>query len=106
MPCDCPLIAAKHVQKLLQQHLITQSDMTVASNGSHLHPVFFAVRTALRQNLGEFLASGQRKVSHWLLQHPISRTDFSNEAYIFTNINTMNELSILEIQHPTEPSQA
>jgi molybdenum cofactor guanylyltransferase len=99
MPCDCPLIAANHVERLLQQQLSTQSILTVASDGTQLHPVFFAVRTGLRENLGEFLASGQRKVGHWLAQHSISLVDFSAEADIFTNLNTLNELAQLEMAY-------
>jgi molybdenum cofactor guanylyltransferase len=102
IPCDCPLIATDHIQKLLQQHLSSQSDITVASDGTQLHPVFFTMRTALQENLAEFLTSGQRKVGHWLAQHPINRVDFSAETDIFTNINSLHELSLLEMQHSTE----
>ena len=96
MPCDCPLITAKHSQKLLQCHITTQADVTVAFDGQHLHAVFFAVRTSLRESLSQFLASGQRKVGSWLAQQTMARADFSDEPEIFTNINSLHDLAHLE----------
>ncbi|SJM96188.1 Molybdenum cofactor guanylyltransferase [Crenothrix polyspora] len=99
MPCDCPLIKTRHVQKLLAAQIENNADITVAFDGVQLHGVFFAVRRTLQQSLHDYLASGQRKVSTWQRQHRIIPVDFSNEPDILTNINTMNELSILEAQH-------
>lgn len=99
MPCDCPLIKTKHVQKLLAAQIEHNADIAVAFDGEKLHGVFFAARTTLQQSLHDYLASGQRKVSTWQRQHRMLPVDFSNEPEIFTNINTMNELSILEAQY-------
>ncbi|WP_394752067.1 molybdenum cofactor guanylyltransferase MobA [Crenothrix sp.] len=100
IPCDCPLIKAQHLQKLLLAVMQTKADIAVACEGDQLHGVFFAVRTILQQSLHDYLASGQRKVSTWQIQQQMIKVDFSAEPDIFTNINTMNDLSILETQPP------
>jgi molybdenum cofactor guanylyltransferase len=96
MPCDCPFIKARHAQKLLLALNETHADIAVAYDGKQLHNVFFAVRSSLRQSLQTYLASGQRKVTTWQNLHHLIAVDFGHEPEIFTNINTMNELSNLE----------
>jgi len=61
-----------------------------------LHPVFLAIKTSLKTSLQNYLASGERKISHWLEQQKMVKADFSNEPEIFININTLTELSKLE----------
>lgn len=99
IPCDCPLIKAEHIQKLLFTHIETRADIAVAFDGKRLNGVFFAANTTLRASLRDYLASGQRKVSTWMMQQNLVQVDFSHQPEIFTNINTMSELSILETQY-------
>ena len=61
-----------------------------------MHPVFLAIKTSLKNSLQDYLASGQRKIDRWLEQQKMVKADFSNEPEIFTNINTLTELSELE----------
>jgi molybdopterin-guanine dinucleotide biosynthesis protein A len=96
MPCDCPLIKTRHIQKLLLALNETHADIAVAYDGKQRHNVFFAVRTSLQQGLQAYLASGQHKVGTWQNLHHLIPVDFSHEPEIFTNINTMHELSRLE----------
>ena len=96
MPCDSPLIKAEHLQKLLSTRAENDADVAVAYDGERLHPVFLAIKTSLKKSLQDYLASGQRKVDHWLEQQKMVKADFSNEPEIFININTMTELSELE----------
>jgi molybdenum cofactor guanylyltransferase len=98
MPCDCPMLKTEHLQKLLQAHTETNVDIAVAFDGARLHGVLFAVSTALKPSLQIYLTSKQRKVETWLMQHSITQVDFSDDPAIFTNINTMTDLSLLE-QH-------
>jgi molybdopterin-guanine dinucleotide biosynthesis protein A len=53
----------------------------------------------LQDSLQAYLSSGQRKVGTWLAQHNPLQVDFSDEPEIFNNVNTLNELSILEDTH-------
>jgi len=96
IPCDSPLIKTEHLQKLLLTRAEHNADVAVAFDGTRLHPVFLAIKTALQTSLQEYLADGQRKVEVWLAQQNLVRVDFSNETEMFSNINTMTELSVLE----------
>jgi molybdopterin-guanine dinucleotide biosynthesis protein A len=97
MPCDSPLIKAEHLQKLLLARAENNADVAVAFDGTRLHPVFLALKTSLRASLQNYLAGGQRKVAAWVEQQNLVRADFSGEPEIFSNINTMDELSVLEV---------
>ena len=96
VPCDSPLIKAEHLQKLLTTRAENAADVAVAFDGERLHPVFLAIKTSLKPDLQNYLASGQRKISYWLEQQKMVQADFSNEPEIFININTLAELSELE----------
>ena len=96
MPCDSPLIKAEHLRKLLVTRAENDADVAVAFDGERLHPVFLAMKTSLKASLQDYLASGQRKMDRWLEQQKMVKVDFSNEPEIFTNINTLTELSELE----------
>jgi len=96
MPCDSPLIKTEHLQKLLLTQAENNADVAVAFDGAKMHPVFLAIKTALKNSLQDYLASGQRKVAVWLAQQNVVLADFSSAPEIFSNINTMTELSALE----------
>ena len=99
VPCDSPLIKAEHLQKLLATRAKNAADVAVAFDGERLHPVFLAIKTSLKTSLQNYLASGERKISHWLEQQKMVKVDFSNEPEIFININTLTELSRLEAKN-------
>jgi len=96
MPCDSPLIKSEHLQKLLSVREENNADVAVAFDGEKMHPVFLAIKTSLQDSLQNYLAGGQRKVAVWLEQQNLVQVDFSSEPEIFSNINTMTELSKLE----------
>jgi molybdopterin-guanine dinucleotide biosynthesis protein A len=96
MPCDSPLVKAEHLRKLLSTRAEQDADVAVAFDGERLHPVFMAIRTALRDSLEAYLSSGERKIGLWLEQLNRVKTDFSDTPDIFANVNTMTELSALE----------
>lgn len=97
IPCDSPLIKTEHLQKLLLARAENNADIAVAFDGIRMHPVFLAIKTTLQSSLQDYLADGQRKVAGWLAQQNWVQVDFSNEPEIFININTMTELSVLEV---------
>ncbi len=96
VPCDSPLIKAEHLQKLLLARSEQDADVAVAFDGISLHPVFLAIKTSLQSNLQDYLAEGKYKVTDWLAQQKLVQVDFSNEPELFTNINSMAELAMLE----------
>ena len=97
MPCDSPLVKAEHLRKLLSTRAEQDADVAVAFDGERLHPVFMAIRAALKNSLEAYLSSGERKIGLWLEQLNTVKADFSDTPGIFANINTMTELSALEI---------
>jgi len=95
MPCDSPLIKAEHLQTLLKA-LTDDVDIAVAFDGERLHPVFLALKIALKNSLNQYLQAGNRKIDLWLQQHRLVKVNFSNHAEVFLNINTLSELEALE----------
>jgi molybdopterin-guanine dinucleotide biosynthesis protein A len=95
-PCDSPLIKAEHLQKLLSVRIENDADVAAAFDGERVHPVFLAVKTALKTDLQAYLDSGQRKLESWLQQQKMVKADFSGESQLFINLNTMAELAVLE----------
>lgn len=96
MPCDSPLIKARHLRKLVTALEESQSEIAVAFDGVRLHPVFLALKTSLKESLESYLNSGERKMENWIKQHNFVTVDFSSEQDIFLNLNTLSELSALE----------
>ncbi len=96
MPCDSPLIKPRHLLKLLESRAEADADIAVAWDGARLHPVFLALKTALRGILEKYLQRGERKIDRWLEQHRMVKVDFSQEPNVFININTLSELEQLE----------
>lgn len=96
MPCDSPFIKSEHLQKLLLSRVENAADVAVAFDGIRMHPVFFAVKTTLHDSLQAYLAMGHRKVATWLEQQNLMQVDFSHQPEIFSNINTLAELVLLE----------
>ncbi|MFI3187183.1 MAG: molybdenum cofactor guanylyltransferase MobA [Methylococcaceae bacterium] len=96
IPCDSPFIKAEYLQRLLLSRAENSADVAVAFDGVRVHPVFMAIKTALRKSLQDYLVGGQRKVVSWLEQQNLVKVEFTNEAEIFRNINTLTELFELE----------
>lgn len=96
IPCDSPLFKSEHLRKLLTTLQNSDADCCIAFDGERLHPVFLALQTDVTASLETFLASGQRKVGHWLEQHRHVYADFRTMPDIFSNVNTLQELNELE----------
>lgn len=95
LPCDSPLLKTSHLQRLLAG-LQADKDIAVAFDGERLHPVVMALRTHLQTSLADYLAHGERKLQRWLAQHAVAKVDFSDQPQVFANINTLDELAILQ----------
>jgi len=96
MPCDSPLIRAGHLTKLISALIDNNADIAVAFDGERIHPVFLALKPSLQTSLTTYLQQGDRKIDLWLFQHNVIKVDFSNEANVFLNINTLSELNAME----------
>ncbi|MDD2723332.1 MAG: molybdenum cofactor guanylyltransferase [Methylovulum sp.] len=99
MPCDSPLMRSAQLQTLIDRRYEQNADAAVAVVGGRWHPVFLAIKTALKTDLQAYLAGGHRKVETWLMQYKTLPVDFSSQPGLFMNINTLDELVKLERQH-------
>ena len=96
-PCDSPLVKTAHLQRLLETlNNNTEIDIAVAFDGERLHPVFAAIKTKLQADLQQYLESGERKLQKWFDRHSVIKVDYKDTPNIFTNINTPEELLLLE----------
>lgn len=96
VPCDCPLIDADLLERLLDPVRRYKCDGSVVHDGERLHPVFLLLDCGLKDSLEEYLNRGERKIDLWLAQHKIIEVDYSDEAKRFKNINTSEDLLMLE----------
>jgi molybdopterin-guanine dinucleotide biosynthesis protein A, proteobacterial len=95
LPCDSPLIKTAHLQRLLLR-LKADKEIAVAFDGERLHPVVMALKIHLQTSLADYLAGGERKLQRWLCQHALVEVDFSDQPQVFANINTLDDLALLE----------
>ncbi|MCC8394994.1 molybdenum cofactor guanylyltransferase MobA [Paraburkholderia sp. MMS20-SJTR3] len=99
-PCDSPWLptdlAARLAQALDANHADIATVTTLDAHGdASLHPVFALLRTALADDLGAFLAAGERKVRAWYARHTTVEVVFGDERP-FYNANSLQELADLE----------
>jgi len=110
VPCDVPGFPTDLVARLSAAIGPTQADAViagtsdstlrvphggVATGSPRSHPVFCLVRTALRDKLADYLASGERRFSGWLCSVNTEIVLFDDTA-AFSNANTLAELLSLQ----------
>ena len=91
VPCDSPFLPPDLFSRLHKE--LRENDLAVAKTGDQPHPVFAIVRTAVRNNLEEFLSGGGRKIDAWYSSLKVIEVPFDDEADAFRNINTREELN-------------
>lgn len=96
VPCDCPLIGAAVLQRMVAALESQPVNCLVADDGVRLHPVILLLDCHLKESLAEYLDSGERKIDRWFKRHLWKRVDFSDQPSVFRNINTPEELASLE----------
>ncbi len=96
VPCDGPFVADDYVKRM---HLAAASnghDLAVAACGDRLQPVYALINQSLAHSLGLFLSGEERKIDQWFGRHSYSIVDFSDTPEMFENVNTLEQLKILE----------
>lgn len=95
VPCDTPFLPTDLVSNLLAALLAEEADVAVPEVDGHRQPAVCLGRAGLRSHLGDYLASGGRRVGEW--QSRLNRVSVpfpSPEA--FSNLNDPDELSLAE----------
>ena len=98
LPCDGPLIADDYVARFIDSQKQSGASICVAFDGERLQPVHALIRTDLLASLDQFLDSGDRKIDRWYALHDYQRTDFSDCAGMFRNINTPSDRQSLQAE--------
>jgi len=94
-PCDGPLLCNDYVQRLHQSAVVQGAQISVASDGKRLQPVYALLHQSLLPSLLDFLARGDRKIDLWYQQEGYAECDFSDRSDIFTNVNSREDLTNL-----------
>ncbi len=97
VPCDSPLLPLDLVHRLYAGMTQAHADIAVASSCGNTHPVFCLMKRNLLPSLQAFIDAGERKVSKWQKSQAYVEVDFSDCDEAFTNLNTLDELTTLEL---------
>ena len=92
-PCDSPFLPADLVERLAAALHSADAQLAVAKTFDQPHPVFCLCRRDLAGHLGDFLASGGRKIDRWYGTLKVVEVPFDDEEAAFRNINTRDELA-------------
>ena len=98
VPCDSPLIPDDLVQKLYSTLQDEDAEICTALSNGRLQPVFTVMKTEVLPSMLEFLNNGERKIDKWFEQHRLAIADFSEQPDTFININSVEELTALELK--------
>ncbi len=100
LPCDGPLLVDDYVARFVVAEAQSAAPIQVAFDGERLQPVHALIRTDLRPDLEEFLATGERKIDRWYALHDFAEVDFSDCAGMFRNINSPDDRTRLQRAAP------
>lgn len=91
LPCDIPVLPCDLTRRLEA----SDEDRLVIANAEQRRQLVFLMHRSLKQNLDEFLASGQQRVMAWIEQQNPREVTFDPAAQEFLNINSAEDLAAL-----------
>ena len=98
-PCDMPHLPDDLFERFQQAaEQAQQPSALVAYDGQRQQNLICLLHKELQGSLQHFIDSGQRAAHHWLRQLSATRVDFSDVPEAFININTPDELAVVERQ--------
>ena len=95
VPCDGPILAADYCNRMMEATSESARKIAVAYFQDRIQPVYVLLHRSLTDSLAACLHSGERKIDRWYQQHDFSRVDFSDNADMFENINTPDQLATI-----------
>jgi molybdopterin-guanine dinucleotide biosynthesis protein A len=98
VPCDSPFVPLDLVVRLRSALENDAADVAVARTLDRVHPVFALYRRALREDLRDYLAAGERMVQAWQARQRRVEVSFDDTPEGFRNINTLEELAALRLR--------
>ncbi|MGB0893229.1 MAG: molybdenum cofactor guanylyltransferase MobA [Parashewanella sp.] len=85
-PCDSPHLPNDLVEKLYQGLTLNQADIAIACDEHKEHAVVMLVKINLFDNLKQYLASGERRVTRWY--QALNYTKVFFDKHHFVNLNS------------------
>jgi len=98
VPCDSPFIPDNLVHKLYSMLQDEDAEICTAHANGRLQPVFTLMKSKLLPSMLDFLNNGERKIDKWFEKHHLAIADFSEQPDTFININSIEELTALELK--------
>ena len=95
-PCDAPLLPLDYAQRMCVALERESAAVSVAFGEGCWQPVFALLPVTLRDDLADWLATGQGGVGRWLQRYQPARVVFPDRPTLFRNINTPEDLAQLE----------
>lgn len=98
-PCDTPLLSEKFVKRLLttlhrkiEDNPNIQALLAVQTTDKK-QPLHLCISKYYQDSLRKFVDSGNSKVMLWMSENNAQWVDFSDEAEMFKNFNTLEEVN-------------
>ncbi|MDD2933433.1 MAG: molybdenum cofactor guanylyltransferase [Methylotenera sp.] len=98
VPCDSPLLPPDLAKRLMQGLIEHNADIAVATSEGNVHPVFSLCKKNVLPSLTAYITNGERRVSAWQKSQRYTEVDFSDAVDAFINLNTLEDLSALELK--------
>jgi molybdopterin-guanine dinucleotide biosynthesis protein A len=98
LPCDGPFPPPDLAQRLAAALVAQDAEIAVAREAERVQPVYALLPVALAQDLGAFLAAGERRILSWYARHRAAEADFSDRPGCFANVNSTEESRLLARQ--------
>lgn len=92
LPCDTPQLPTDLLPALSTALESAEADIAFASSGEHQHFVIALMKTALKEDLADYLAQGGRRVREWQQRHRVVAVEFAEAPGLFANINRAEAL--------------
>ncbi len=98
VPCDAPCLPGNLVDRMRVMLQSENTELCVAHDGQRLQNTIALLPCELADELDAYLESGQRKVEDWLRQYKMAEVQFPDQAAMFVNVNSIEQLKRLQAQ--------
>lgn len=95
-PCDSPLLPGNLVNTLYIKLRDEDAEICTLFCAGRLQPVFALIKSSLLPAILDFLNRGERKIDRWFNEHRLAVADFSDHEECFININSAEDLQVVE----------
>jgi len=103
VPCDTPFLPSDLLKKLSVALVINQAQIAYVHDGERSHPTIALIHRSVAEPLGDYLASGERRLFQFFQTQKSVAVDFSEQTAAFQNMNTFADLEKVGLISPTRP---